>query len=97
MDETDAFSDSSYLIYDELLKECKKDNVVSSDNPNLCITHHFDNNDCYVVVINHSAEIQNINMEIARGYVVDKVYKGNIVSVEPFDAAIFKFSKVLNS
>ncbi len=97
MDEFVAFSDSSYLIYDELLKECKKDNVVSSDNPNLCITHHFDNNDCYVVVINHSTEIQNINMEIARGYVVDKVYKGNVVSVEPFDAAIFKFSKVLNS
>ncbi len=93
MDEFDAFSDSSYLIYDELLKNAKKNNVINSENPNLCITHHKDGDICYCVIINHSEDVQKIGLTIKDGYSLEKIYKGNTEEVAPFDACVLKFKK----
>ena len=89
----DNYSDGTYLIYDELLKGAKKDNVVFSDNENLCITHHFDKDNCYCVIINHSNTEQKIDMKISENYEFVKAYKGNCETVQPFDACVLKFIK----
>ena len=94
MNEFDAFSDSSYLIYDELLKECKKNHIVLCDNPNLCITHHFDKDSCYVVIINHSSIIQEMKLKINGAYRLEKAYKGCETSIGAFDAAVLKYSRI---
>ena len=91
MDESDAFSDGSYLIYEALLGSAKKGNVIDSDNPSLCITHHFEGDTCYCVIINHSDSVQPINMKIADGYKLQKAYKGDCEAVAPFDANVLKF------
>lgn len=93
MDGFDAFSDSAYLIYDELLRACKKDHIVTSKNPYLCITNHWEKDDCYAVIINHSEEKQNLDLKVKDGYKMKKIYKGNEESVEPFDACVIKFKK----
>ena len=84
---------SAYLIYNELLKDAKKDNVVSFKNPNLCITHHLDGDYCYCVIVNHSEDIQKINMQIADGYTYYLLEAdGNIVGytgVCPGDGYLF--------
>lgn len=89
----DNYSDGSYLIYDELLKDAKKDNVVFTDNQNLCITHHFDNDICYCVIINHSETEQHIDMKISENYEFVKAYKGDCETIKPFDACVLKFKK----
>lgn len=94
MTEFDAYSDGAYKIYEELLGAAKKGNVVSIENPNLCITHHFDSDVCYCVIINHSDKIQSIDMKISKEYVLEKVYKGNIYDIEPFEACVLKLKKI---
>jgi len=89
----DNYSDGSYLIYDELLKDAKKDNVIFTDNPNLCVTHHFDKDVCYCVIVNHSQEVQNINITISDKYSFEKAYKGDCEKIEPFDACVLKLKK----
>ncbi len=89
----DAYSDGSYQIYAQLLKSAKKGHVVTCDNPNLCITHHFEGNVCYCVIINHSQEPQKVDMQIADGYAFIKAYKGNCDTVAPFEASVLKFCK----
>ncbi len=93
MNEFDAFSDGSYLIYSELLGGAKSGNVIDSDNPNLCITHHFEDSICYCVIVNHSEAVQPINMKVNGDYALEKIYKGDTESVKPFDAVVLKFIK----
>ena len=60
----------------------------------LCITHHFEENVCYCVIINHSDEVQQIGMQIAEGFHLGKIYKGKCDAVAPFESVILKFQKV---
>lgn len=93
MDEFDAFSDSSWLIYDELLKDCKKNHWVSCNNHNLCITEHPEGDSCYVVAINHSAEEQKLALTF-HGCEIEKIYKGNTDTIAPFEAIVLKLRRV---
>ena len=76
-----------------MLEGCKDKHIAKCNNPNLCITEHFDNDVCYLVIINHSTELQGIGLEINPEYVFDKVYRGSEEVVKPFDAAVLKYVK----
>lgn len=93
MDGINKFSDSAYLIYDALLSECKRNHVVSSENPDLCITEHLCDDGCCIVVINHSDKCQPLDLKIKEGYKVQKYYKGDGNKILAFDACVMKLVK----
>lgn len=91
--EFETYRDGAYLLYAELLKAAKKDHAVFSENPDLCITHHFDGDVCYCVLVNHSDEDQEIGLQIADGYTLEKIYRGDGKTIAPFDACVVKLRK----
>ena len=96
MSEFDAFSDNTFLLYDTLLAKCKQDHILKSVNPNLCITHHYKGNNCYVVIINMSGKTEYISPVIMHGWELKKVYRGSTDRVLPFDASVLLFIKTAN-
>lgn len=88
-----GFDSNRYVVYKELLADCRKDHIADAENPYVSATQHFTENGGYCVFVNYSDQPQKINMQIKNGYTVDKVYCGNTEELEPFGAAVISFKK----
>lgn len=92
--ENDAFDTERYLIYREIFKEHIGKHIVKTSNPRLALTIHSTEGDtAYAVVVNHSDCVQNMGLQFADGYVVQKLIYGQAACVEAFDAVVLKLYK----
>ena len=92
--ENDAFDTERYLIYREIFKEHIGKHIVKTSNPRLALTIHPTEGDtAYAVVVNHSDCVQNMGLQFADGYVVQKLIYGQAACVEAFDAVVLKLYK----
>lgn len=90
MDSHSEYIDNSYMIYEIAFSDILKKRIVLCDNPQLCITEHYDKTCVYVAIINHSNETINPKVAISEEYHTEKVITGDINNIEPFDSVILK-------
>ena len=88
-----AFEANQHAVYQYLAKECLTNKPVVTDNPFLGVTIHRNGEKTYVVIVNYSDKSQDMNLKIAEGYTVEKVYHGDSLKLEPFGAFVSLISK----
>lgn len=93
LDENDAFDDDRYLIYKGIFENKINSHPVLCDNKNIGVTFHESNLSTYIVAINYSDKKQKTNFELNEGINIKEILYGNIDTIKPFDALIFKIEK----
>lgn len=88
-----AFSEPYDLIYRRFLNEIGYIPTVSVDGKEIALTYHPSDKENFVVLINHSGIDKSFNLKMRQGYVLDKVYYGNLNKIKAFDACILTIKK----
>lgn len=90
---TNRLEGNQYLIYKTLLKDKLGEHCVSCDIPYVGITHHYDGDDVYAVIINYSNNCTELNLKIHQDFKISSVIKGDIEKIEPFATVILRMKK----
>ena len=68
--------------------------IADSNCKYIGITEHIeDGNNAYIVLINYSDKIVDMNLKVKSEYSISKVIRGNIESMAPFETTIIKVSR----
>ena len=87
----DGFSGQEYQIYRKLFASYIDRQPVVVSNINLALTCHRGADCLYVVVINHSDQVQPLAPDIRFKYKDLEVLHGDSEQVQPYDACVVKF------
>ena len=90
---SNTFAGNEYLIYRTLFADAIESHEVISDAPLGITLHEEDSGSVTVSAINYTYEAITPDFMINVGYKICDVLYGNLDSIGPFDAAIFKIIK----
>ncbi len=93
IDRPDAFSGNEVMIYNKIFKRCIDSYPVKALNDQVVLTYHLNKNgDDYAVLINHSAQEIQLQLELNDKTQIAQVCYGDISSIKPYDACILKLN-----
>lgn len=92
--ENNAFLKNNHEVYKEAFSELIAKKEIISENKYVCVTYHPSGDTAYCVALNHSPDTQKTELRLKPGWEIDKVYRGGVEELPPFDGAIFRIKKV---
>lgn len=85
---------NQYEVYRTVFADKIKNHAVDSTCKYIGITEHYVNqNELYVVMVNYSGFSLDTELMINNGYKVEKVIRGSIDEIAPFETVILKLNK----
>ena len=93
LEKHNAFDGNIHCIYSELFADHINNCPVEISNKDIVSTYHPAEDGGFVVAINHYGEEKDFSVSLKDGYLVDKVYYGDIEKIKPYDACVFKVVK----
>lgn len=89
--EADSTGKERATIYKKLFGEYIEALPVKTDAKNVVMTYHPAEEGVIVVIVNHSLEDKELNLEIKPEYKLKKVYYGDAEKIKAFDACVIEF------
>ena len=91
--EDNAFCKNRHEIYSEIFKDVINSHPIVCDNPNLAMTLHEDNKSLYCIIVNHTNNVEKIQLTVNDGLLLEEIIYGNTKTIDGFDATVLKFKK----
>ena len=92
--EENGICDSNYYqVYKKAFADVLSKKYVTSGNKYVTVTEHESEDGIYCVALNHSNEPQKAQLNF-NGCEADKIYRGNIEEIPPFEGVIVKIKKL---
>ena len=88
-----AFDGNTHIVYRQLFADHINNCPVEISNKDIINTYHPTEDGGFVVAINYYDEDKDFSVSLKDGYLVDKVYYGDIEKIKPYDACVFKVVK----
>lgn len=92
LDEKNAFDSNRYKVYKYVFAQVANQKNIISDNQYISLTEHIVDNEVICIAINHSNKNQKPMFNL-KGYKITEVVYGNLETIKPFDAIVFKIVK----
>ncbi len=89
----DAFPGPETAIYQDLFAEHIQALPVRCPDPYLAVTCHESDNAMYLVIANHSDTPRETGIALPQGWVLEKMYRGDLNQIPAFDACVAKLKK----
>lgn len=94
LDMPNAHKTDLFEIYRVVFAKKIDSHIADSDCKYIGITEHIeDANNAYIVLINYSDKIVDVNLKVKSEYNISKVIRGDIESMAPFETTIIKVSR----
>jgi hypothetical protein len=88
-----AFVGKYEKIYETVFKDHIRSLPVSIDSKDVVFTLHTDEENSYLVAINHSEVEKRLNIDLKDNYKIEGVLYGNEQKIRPYDACVLKLKK----
>lgn len=92
VDRHNAFSGGEERIYRKVFADYIDRFTIRVKGENVFSTYHCKDESVFVVAVNHSDGEQRLDVKY-NGYILEKIYYGDIEKIAAFDACVFKFKK----
>ena len=94
LDMPNAHKTDLFEIYRVVFAKKIDSHIADSDCKYIGITEHIeDANNAYIVLINYSDKIVDVNLKVKSEYNISKLIRGDIESMAPFETTIIKVSR----
>ena len=90
----DIANTDQYHVYRSLFRNIIAEHPADSDCKYIGVTNHTDvSGAVYAVAINYSDKKQELNLKLQNGYKLEKIIRGDLNTIEPFETTIARLTK----